>query len=244
MEQIIYVPKENATPPNRETRVDFQQKISYNIRMVITYYGLSCFKISSGEFALALDPPSKKSSFKSPRFRAEVVLVSHDHDNHNGYDMISGKDGAEPLKVSDPGEYETKGVFIRGFDSFHDSVSGKKHGRNTIYTVELEDMKICHFGDFGEKELSAETLESIGQIDVLFLPVGGDAVIGPETAAKISNQLEPKIIIPMHYAKKELVEFLKETGAEDAKAEEKLTLKRKDLPENKTSVVVLKPQLQ
>ncbi|MBI5787049.1 MAG: MBL fold metallo-hydrolase [Candidatus Niyogibacteria bacterium] len=212
--------------------------------MVITYYGLSCFKISSGEFVLAFDPPSKKSSFKSPRFRAEVVLVSHDHDDHNGYDMISGKENEEPLKVNGPGEYETKGVFIRGFDSFHDSVSGKKHGRNSIYTVELEDMKLCHFGDFGEKELSAQTLESIGQIDVLFLPVGGGTVIEAENAAKISNQLEPKIIIPMHYEKKELNSFLKEMGAEDAKAEEKLTLKKKDLPEDKTSVVVLKPQLQ
>jgi len=224
--------------------MDFWAKISYNTSMVITYYGLSCFKISSGEFVLAFDPPSKKSSFKSPRFRADVVLVSHDHDDHNGYEQISGKDSEEPLKVGGPGEYETKDVFIRGFDSFHDSVSGKKHGRNTIYTAELEDMKICHLGDFGEKELSAETIESIGQIDILFLPVGGDKVIEPETAAKISNQLEPKVIIPMHCEKKELGAFLKEMGAEDAKAEEKLTLKRKDLPENKTSVVVLKPQLQ
>ena len=212
--------------------------------MVITYYGLSCFKVASGEFVLAFDPPSKKSSFKSPRFRADAVLISHNHDSHNGYDMISGKENTAPLKVDGPGEYELQGVNISGAPSFHDQVSGKKYGSNTIYVVEMENMKICHLGDFGEKELGAEALEMISSVDILFLPIGGKTVLDPESASAIANRLEPRIIIPMHYDKKELSAFLKEAGVESAKSEEKLTIKNKDLPEGKTQVVVLKPSIQ
>ncbi len=193
---------------------------------------------------MAFDPPSKKSSFKSPRFRADAALISHDHENHNGYEMISGKENALPLKIDGPGEYELQGVNISGISSFHDSVLGKKHGLNTIYVAEVEGIKICHFGDFGEKELGNEALEKIAPVDILFLPIGGKDVMEPETASRVANRLEPKIIIPMHYEKKELAEFLKEAGVESVKAEEKLTVKRKELPEGKAQVVVLKPSIQ
>lgn len=211
--------------------------------MVITYYGLSCFKISSGEFVLVFDPPSKKSSFKSPRFGADAVFISHDHEDHSGYDMISAKGDKEPIKIDGPGEYEMGGVDASGIPSFHDSSSGKKSGLNTVYTAVVEDIKICHMGDFGEKELRAETKEKIGAVDILFLPVGGKTVVTPEEATKITASLEPKIVIPMHYEKKELSAFLGELGAESVKPEEKLTLKKKDLPEGKTEVRVLKPSL-
>ena len=212
--------------------------------MVITYYGPSCFKVSSCEFFFSFFPPSKKSSFKSPRFRADAVLISHGHENHNGYEMISGKENALPLKIDGPGEYELQGVNISGIPSFHDSVLGKKHGLNTIYTAEVEGIKICHLGDFGEKELGSETFEKIAPIDILFLPIGGKDVLDPETASRVANRLEPKIIIPMHYEKKELAAFLKEAGVESVKPEEKLTVKRKELPESKAQVVVLKPSIQ
>src|SRR3989338_7150791 len=172
--------------------------------MVIIYYGLSCFKISSGEFVLAIDPPSKKSSFKSPRFRADTVLISHDHEDHSGYEMMSGKGESGPLKISGPGEYEIQGVDIGGILSYHDPANGKKFGLNSIYTIKMEDIRLCHLGDFGEKELRNETLEAIGAVDILFLPVGGKTVIDAETASAVANKLEPKIIIPMHYEKKEL----------------------------------------
>ncbi|MEK7567147.1 MAG: MBL fold metallo-hydrolase [Patescibacteria group bacterium] len=212
--------------------------------MVITYYGLSCFKISSGEFILAFDPPSKKSSFKSPRFRADAVLISHAHVDHSGHDQISGKENAAPVKIDGPGEYEIRGVDISGIPSWHDEANGKKLGSNTIYSAELENIKICHLGDFGEKELRNETLEAIGPVDILFLPIGGKTVIDAEAASKIANQLEPKIIIPMHYEKKELAVFLKESGIESSKPEEKLTVKKKELAEDKTRVVILKPSIQ
>lgn len=204
--------------------------------MVITYYGLSCFKVSSGEFVLAFDPPSKKSAFKSPRFRADAVLISRDHEDQNGYDQIAGKDSGLPLKIDSPGEYEIQGVNISGVSSNKDSSS--------IYTAELEEIKLCHLGDFGEKEFSAQALETLGQVDILFLPIKGKKMGSPEAAAKIANQLEPKIIVPMHYEKKDLAAFFKEMGREDLKAEEKLTLKKKDLPEGKTEIRVLKPSIQ
>lgn len=212
--------------------------------MVITYYGSSCFKVSSGEFVLAFDPPSKKSSFKSPRFRADAVLISHNHDDHSGYEMISGKENTAPVKIDGPGEYEIQGVDINGVFSWHDAHSGKKLGQNTIYSAEVEDIKICHLGDFGEKEMRSETLESIGPVDILFLPIGGKTVSDAETALKAANQLEPKIIIPMHYEKKELTAFLKEAGAESSKPEEKLTIKKKEIAGDRARVVVLKPSIQ
>src|SRR3989344_3982637 len=200
--------------------------------MVITYYGPSCFKVSSGEFVLAFDPPSKKSSFKSPRFRADAVLISHKHDDHSGYDMIAGKENTEPIKIDGPGEYEIQGVDINGITSWHDETGGKKLGPNTEYSIKLEDIKICHLGDFGEKELRNETLEAIGPVDILFLPIGGKTVIDAETASAVANKLEPKIIIPMHYEKKELAAFLKDAGVESLKPDEKLTIKKGDLSEN------------
>lgn len=209
--------------------------------MVITYYGLSCFKVSSGEIILAFDPPSKKSSFRSPRFQADIVFVSHDHDDHNGHEVITEKEGILPVKISGPGEYELEGTNITGIPSYHDESLGKKLGANTIYTVELEDIRLCHLGDFGEKELRAETQELMGQIDILFLPIGGKSVLDAAKGAKIANQLTPRIIVPMHYDKKELNVFLEEAGLEALKPEDRLTFKRKDLPENKTVVHVLKP---
>jgi L-ascorbate metabolism protein UlaG (beta-lactamase superfamily) len=224
--------------------------------MVITYYGASCFKIQSGETVIVFDPPSKKSEFKSPRFQADVVFVSHNHPNHNGSENIpsskkTGADGkpAEPFIVEGPGEYEVGGAPIRGIPSFHDAENGKKYGLNTIYSLEVESVRLCHLGDLGEKELRPETIEAIGEVDVLFVPIAG-SVEGAEHAAKFIQQIEPKIIIPMHYFvsggktdKKRLVEFLKEMGREKTQPSDRFTFKRKDIEEKEGEIVVLEPAL-
>ena len=210
--------------------------------MVITYYGLSCFKVSSGEITLAFDPPLKKSSLRSPRFQADIVLLSREHENQSGDKMIAEKDDL-PLKIKGPGEYEIRGVNIFGIPSYHDESLGKTQGLSTIYVLELEDLRLCHLGDFGEKNLRAETQEAIGRVDILFLPIGAGSVMNSAKAIKIANQLEPKIIIPMYYGTKELDLFLKEAGLENSKPEEKLTLKKKDPLQDKTVVRVLKPTI-
>ena len=215
--------------------------------MVITYYGAGCFKVQVGEVVFVFDPPAKDSSFKAPRFQANVVLTSHNHSEANGVVNISGKGEEEsPVVVDGPGEYEISGIPIQGISSFHDDEKGEKHGRNTIYTFTMEDITLCHMGDFGEKSLSKEAIEKIGEPDILFLPVGGDTVMDPQTASKIAAQLEPKIVIPMRYdnesgkAKDPLREFVKEfSRAGEVKPVEKLTLKKKDLSARTEAEVIV-----
>ncbi|MCF7835681.1 MAG: MBL fold metallo-hydrolase [Candidatus Marinimicrobia bacterium] len=217
--------------------------------MVITYYGISCFKVQSGDTVLAFDPPSKKSGVKAPRFQADVVLVSHNHDNHNGVDNMTSKDKGEKdfFLIDGPGEYEAKGMFVQGIQTFHDQESGKKHGLNSVYVVNFENIDFCFLGDFGEKELRAETRESIGDVDVLFVPIGGESVTDIRDIIKIINQIEPKVVIPMHYmmgdqkqADKTLSNFLKELGQDKIVPVDKFTFKKKDILDKKGEVVVLK----
>lgn len=205
--------------------------------MVITYYGISCFKIQSGDTILAFDIPSKKALVKPPRFHSDIVVQSHDHDGHNG-----GGDQQDTFLTDGPGEYEIKGMRIHGLKSFHDSFFGKKRGLNTVYVCRVENINLCFFGDFGEKELRPELKEEMGNIDILFVPIGGDSVLEPEAARNIINQIEPAIAIPMHYdrgKRNALKEFLAEMGQRDVKPVEKFSIKKKDINENGTQVVVL-----
>lgn len=189
-------------------------------RMVITYYGISCFKVQSGNTVLAIEPFLKESGLTPPRFEAHAVISTTPHPNYSD-DKV--------FQITGPGEYEFKGIYIKGV-----MVSSK----NTVYVVDWEGMKLAHMGKFAEKELKSEIQEQIGTPDILFIPVGGEEVINEEKAVKIINQIEPRIVIPMHYKKPD--EFLKEIG-EKVTPEEKLTIKNKDLPAAEdTKVVVLK----
>ncbi len=211
--------------------------------MVITWYGQSCFKIQSGEAAIFTDPFDKEIGLVPPRGQANIVTISHRHYGHNNAGALSGG----PLVIDGPGEYETKGINIKGIFSFHDNEEGKKHGTNTIYLIEVEGIKICHLGDLGQKKLTDEQLEEIDEVDILMIPVGGKYTIDGEEATEIINQIEPRIVIPMHYRISGLkvdlagVEpFLKEIGAAKKEAQEKLTVKKKELPQEETEVVVMK----
>jgi L-ascorbate metabolism protein UlaG (beta-lactamase superfamily) len=204
--------------------------------MVITYYGLSCFKIQSGDTTLVFDLPSKKSGLKAPRFHADIIAQSQNYE-----------EGGIPLDsffIDGPGEYEVKGVYVHGLKSFHDSVSGKKYGLNTVYVAQFEKINLCFLGDFGEKDLRPELKEEIGKVDILFVPIGGNTVLDADAARNIINQMEPAIAIPMHYPqdskrKDVLKNFLAEFGEKDIKPLEKLSLKKKDINENGTQVIVL-----
>ena len=210
--------------------------------MTIRWYGQSCFRIDTREAVLAIDPFSKEIGLTPPRFHADLVLVTHAHPDHANTETIPG----EPMVISGPGEYEIKGVAIRGIPTFHDAHEGTKRGPNTAFRIVAEGITLAHLGDFGENSVREETIGALGDIDILLVPVGGTYTVNAETAAKVIAQVEPRLVIPMHYhlpgLKVKLAsveEFLKAAGAKDADRLEKLSVKRKDLPETKTRVVVL-----
>mgnify|MGYP001578645423 CR=1 FL=1 len=213
----------------------------------ITWAGQSCFQISVSngkdhEATIVVDPFDEKVGLKVPSFSADLVLVSHMHDDHNNIEGIKG----EPFVIQNPGEYEVKGVFVQGIDSFHDNVEGKERGRNTIYTIEAEDIRFCHLGDFGQKQLTDEQLDKIGRVDILMVPVGGTFTIDSSEASKVIGQIEPKIVVPMHYALPKLkveldgVEnFLKAMGKKDVSPVDKLTIKYSALPKDGAMEIIV-----
>jgi L-ascorbate metabolism protein UlaG (beta-lactamase superfamily) len=218
------------------------------VAMHITWHGQSFFQIQTSQnkgeqVSLLIDPFDEGIGLRSPSMGADILLISHDHYDHNNKKAARGT----PFLIEGPGEYEIKDIFIQGISSFHDAVEGKQRGSNTIYTIEIEDMKICHMGDFGQKELTPEQLEKIGDVDILMIPVGGVYTINAKEASRIISEIEPSIVIPMHYHIPKLKikldgvdKFLKEFGRKSVVPQPKLLIKKKDLPEE-TKVVVLKP---
>jgi L-ascorbate metabolism protein UlaG (beta-lactamase superfamily) len=150
--------------------------------------------------------------------------------------------------VSGPGEYEVKGVFIQGIPSFHDDKEGKEKGQNTIYVIETEEMRICHLGDLGQKQLTDEQLEKIDSVDILMIPVGGGYTIDSSAAQKIISQIEPLVVIPMHYDIPKLKiklddvsNFLKAMGNKSAVPQDKFVVKSSTLPKEGMEIVILQP---
>ena len=189
-----------------------------------------------GDTTLAFNPISKESKLKPTRFFADIALVSLNHPDMNGTENLS-YNGKDPFVISGPGEYEIKGIFIKGFAS--KSVYGGKEKINTVSSVSLENMNICFLGALSDINLSTEVKEELGDVDILFLPVGGDGVLDAAKAEKLSVEIEPKIIIPMHYDATSLKKYLKEAGEENVKPIEKLTLKKKDLEGKEGESIVL-----
>ncbi len=211
--------------------------------MIITYQGLEFFKIQLGDITIAYNPISKDSKHKGVRFGADVALVSLNHPDMNGVENV-GHGGKTPFAISGAGEYEIKGIFIKGFSSV--SHYGGEERLNTIYTVVLEGMNLCFLGALDVKELSAEVKAALDDVDVLFVPIGGEGVLAAANAYQLAVKLEPKIIIPMHFGEvgnpQALKLFLKEGGEESAEKLDKLTLKKKDLEGKEGDVVVLQAQ--
>jgi len=150
----------------------------------------------------------------------------------------------DPRAVVGPGEYEIKGILIIGIPTFHDSVGGAKRGKNTIYVMEVDEVAVCHLGDLGHV-LTDDQVEELGEVDVLLLPVGGVSTVNAATAAEVVRQLEPRVVVPMHYKTPELKwelepreRFLKEIGAKQVDAQPKLTFTRTNLPDG-TNIFLL-----
>ena len=217
--------------------------------MNIIWHGQSCFEIitarnKNGQILIVIDPFSEELGLRLPKIEADILLVTHCHYDHNNIKAVSGN----PFIINGPGEYEVKNIFSQGIHSWHDDKEGRERGENTIYTLEAEDLKLCHLGDFGQKELTEEQLEKIGDIDVLMIPVGGVYTISAREALKIMSQIEPRIVIPMHYQIPKLKEklegldkFLKVLGIKSIIPENKLSIKKKDISPEEAKIIVLKP---
>jgi len=171
-----------------------------------------------------------------------VVLVSLNHPDMNGADTL-GIGAKQPFVIAGPGEYEVKGIAIRGYAA--ESGYQKKKRINTVYTVLLEGMKLCFLGALGTPVLPPTLKEELDDVDVLFVPVGDEGVLSGADANKLAAQIEPKLVIPVHYAglaDAALKPFLKEAGEERSVPVEKLTLKKKDLDGKEGEIVVLKAE--
>ncbi len=211
--------------------------------MVITHHGGQCFKVTFGDITLVFDPVSKGASLPAVRFGADIALISRNHADMNGSAEVSFG-GKEAFVISGPGEYEKGGVTVQGFltKSEYGLGKGQAEAVNTVYAVKLEGMTIVHLGALAEPVLSVEAREAIDDIDILFVPVGGDGVLDAAGAAKLATILEPKIIIPMHWSgigeKGALEHFIKEEGGAAEKVE-KLTIKKKDTAEKDGAIIVI-----
>ena len=217
--------------------------------MTIIWHGQSLFELTSSrgknnQVNIVIDPFSQEVGLRLPKLEADIVLSTHEHYDHNNVKAVGGN----YFLIEGPGEYEIKEVFIQGIPAFHDDLQGKERGKTTIFTIEAEELRLCHLGDLGQKELTPDQLEKIGEIDILMIPIGGNYTISGKEAVKIMSQIEPKIIIPMHYAlpklkvKLEGVEkFLKTMGIKKIEPVNKLTIKKKELLEEEAKIIVLKP---
>ena len=225
--------------------------------MTITWFGHSCFRIEvpirgtriedtrsvsptgTKSVSILIDPFSKEIGLRPPKIKDDIVLVTHQHYDHNNV----SESNPEAFIIDSPGEYEKHGIYVRGIRSFHDKTEGKERGLNTIYMIKAEDMTICHLGDFGQDKLEDNQLEDMGDVDILMIPVGGVYTIDYKEAVSVVSQIEPKIIIPMHFKLKDLKaeisgpeKFLKEIGLTPEKVD-KLKIVKKNLPVEEMKLV-------
>ena len=211
--------------------------------MVITHHGGQCFKVTFGDLTLVFDPISKSGTLPAVRFGADIALVTRSHPDMNGIDEVTFG-GKEAFAITGPGEYEKEGITVQGFltKSQYGLPKGQLDAVNTVYAVKLEGMTIVHLGALSDTTLPPEAKEAIDEIDVLFVPVGGDGVLTPAEAAKVATMLEPKVIIPMHWSgmgeTKALDSFIKEEGGEAEKVD-KLTIKKKDIADKDGAIIVV-----
>jgi len=208
--------------------------------MTITWYGHSCFRVEAKEGSILVDPFSKDIGLRPPKIKDDLVLITHHHFDHDNVSEAN----PEALIIDGPGEYEKQGIQVRGVTSFHDKASGKERGLNTMYLIKAEDMVLCHLGDLGQDKLDDKQIEEIGDIDILMIPVGGTYTLDAKEAVSVVGQIEPKIVIPMHYKIKDLKievsgpdKFLKEIGLSPEKVD-KLKINKKNLPVEEMKLVM------
>ena len=210
--------------------------------MEITWYGHSCFRLTERGLATVVTDPFDSSviGYEPLKLKADIVTVSHEAPGHNFTSAVKGG----PHVISGAGEYEIGSVFITGVQT---DTNGKKVAdkpRNTLYVFDYEGLNVAHLGDLRQAPSQSE-IEALGTVNVLLIPVGGGQALNAATAAEVVSMIEPNIVIPMHYATKDvniqlepLGKFLKEMGLTSHETQPSLKITRSGLPEE-TRVVVL-----
>lgn len=216
--------------------------------MQIQYFGLSSFKITTKEATIITDPFHKDSGLVAPRGAADVLILAQK--DKKLYTATSGISG-EHFDITDPGEYDIKGTTVTG-------IPLKQEDKYvSVFLIESEDIRILNLTHIKDFNLKDEELESLGDIDVLILPVGGNSVLSASSASKVVNEIEPKVVIPSHYKMSReagsasggnslildldpVEKFIKEMGGKKEDLE-KFSFKKKDLPEEGTKVIILEP---
>lgn len=213
--------------------------------MELVHIGHSCFRLKGKNATVITDPYDPASTgLKLPKITADIITISHDHKDHN---YAKGIEESE-ITFKGPGEYELKNVKILGIGTFHDLTHGAERGKNTVFRIEIDNIAVVHLGDLGHK-LSDSQVDDLGVVDILLVPVGGIYTLNAEAAAATVSQIEPKIIIPMHYKTEGMNEnvfgkidgvdvFLKEMGKTGIVPQEKLTISKEKLPIEPTLLVV------
>ena len=208
--------------------------------MEITWLGHSCFLIRGKDKTIITDPCHPDLGYRSGEPEADIVTVSHSHRGHSYVEGVAN----DPRQIRSPGEYEIGGTLVTGIASFHDNKKGEVRGKNTIYVIEMDGITLCHLGDLGHP-LDSRLIEEIGDIGILFLPVGEASTIPIDTAMEIIRQLEPPIVIPMHYKTETFAgnlspvgKFLDTMRIKDLEAKPKLSVTASSLPGGTQTVVL------
>ncbi|HBO16565.1 MAG: Zn-dependent hydrolase of the beta-lactamase fold-like protein [Candidatus Moranbacteria bacterium GW2011_GWE2_35_2-] len=216
--------------------------------MNIQYYGHSCFKINTKpggrateDVVFFFDPFDKSVGLKPPFGQADAVFVSHQHNDHNNISALKGN----PVIIDTPGEFAVKGMNILGLETFHDTQEGAEKGKNIVFTIETEEMRLCFLGDLATDPTS-DQLGKIGTVDILFIPIGGKYTLDGKKAAEFARKIEPNIIIPMHYKIKgstmdvsDEKDFCAQMGNCPKNKVNKITLKKKDLEEKSLEIILM-----
>lgn len=204
--------------------------------MIITYHGKGHVKLVTGDTTIALGPVSKDSKKRQTKYGADLAMIPIDHADYNGADNVT-HGNKEPFVIKSAGEFEVSGIFINGFAE-KITREGKEYMTNS-YVFNFDGIRVVYLGQI-QDQLKPEHKEIIDEVDVLFVPVGGDGEsLNAYDAAKLATALEPKIIIPIDHNEKTLPVFMKEMGAEGIQAVDKLTIKKKDIMEKQGEVVLI-----
>lgn len=214
--------------------------------MKIKWYGHSAFKITTDKGARIIIDPYKSSALGGPiaygviNDEADIVLTSHDHGDHNYVNDIEGKF----VHIKEAGQHEERGAIIKAIPTFHDNSKGRERGTNLVFVVSAEDIVVAHLGDLGHT-LDDSTLQSIGKVDVLLLPVGGRFTIDSKEATKVMNDIDPVITIPMHYKTESiglpiegLEGFIKDKKAVKEINDSEIVITKATLPETNEIIIM------